>query len=67
MRGLPTDQEVEDFYNEMLTVEVPVPTPGPRRENSMKNGVGKLKKEGTTTTEQSEESADSGIKYRRHV
>ncbi|XP_052716502.1 cyclic nucleotide-gated cation channel beta-1-like isoform X3 [Crassostrea angulata] len=60
-RGLPTDQEVEDFYNEMLTVEVPVPTPGPRRENSLKKGIGKLKKEDTTTTEQSEESADSGV------
>lgn len=44
-----------------------MPTPGPRRENSLKKGIGKLKKEDTTTTEQSEESADSGIKYRRHV
>lgn len=60
-RGLPTDQEVEDFYNEMLTVEVPVPTFGPRRENSLKKGIGKLKKEDITTTEQSEESADSGV------
>lgn len=51
----------------MLTVEVPVPTPGPRRENSLKKGIGKLKKEDTTTTEQSEESADSGIKYTRRI
>ncbi|XP_022344141.2 uncharacterized protein LOC111137130 isoform X4 [Crassostrea virginica] len=59
-RGLPSDQEVEDFYNEMLTVEVPEPAP-PRPSNSLKKGTSKLKKEDTTTTEHSEESTDSGV------
>ncbi|XP_056022845.1 cyclic nucleotide-gated cation channel beta-1-like isoform X6 [Ostrea edulis] len=55
---LPTDQEVEDFYNEMLSVEVLNPTTA---EDATKRESTKLSKEDTLTTEQSEESADSGV------
>ncbi|XP_062611191.1 cyclic nucleotide-gated cation channel beta-1-like isoform X2 [Saccostrea cucullata] len=58
-KGLPTDQEVEEFFNEMLTVEIPVPTP--QSQHSLRKGSSKLKKEDTITTEHSEESTDSGV------